>query len=253
MGRRDAVNGSGNGRGREAQMGRRNAVRGTQRQRTSLRECSAHIAAVAAAAPQERVAAAVPAPRRGANNERWCCCQRAATAASRLRAPMSQALPAFHVQCSSLTPAGVVWSSFGARRRARARRRTICSPASWRCVPRRVSAWAKARRPEALSTPGGLGRYWAAQWHLARAVGKRLRGCCAKRLYVHKKGKTKATRKPPEGSEDSQPEFRPGHCSRPTGTRHARRSNKKEPRARQRGPGIPRGWRGSVFQLPSFA
>ena len=34
-----------------------------------------------------------------------------ATAASRLRPPMFQALPAFHVQCSSLTPAGVVWSS----------------------------------------------------------------------------------------------------------------------------------------------
>ena len=111
MGRRDAVRGSGNGRGREAQMGRRNAVRGTQRQRTSLRECSAHIVAVAAATPQERAAAAVPALRRGANNERWCCCQLAATAASRLRAPMFQALPAFHVQCSSLTPAGVVWSS----------------------------------------------------------------------------------------------------------------------------------------------
>ena len=87
------------------------ALCGTQRQRTSLRECSAHIVAVAAATPQERAAAAVPALRRGANNERWCCCQLAATAASRLRAPMFQALPAFHVQCSSLTPAGVVWSS----------------------------------------------------------------------------------------------------------------------------------------------
>ena len=52
------------------QMGRRDAVRGTQRQRTSLRECSAHIAAVAAATPQERAAAAVPALRRGADNER---------------------------------------------------------------------------------------------------------------------------------------------------------------------------------------
>ena len=27
------------------------------------------------------------------------------------------------------------------------------------------------------------GRNWAAQWHLARAVGKRFRGCRAKRLY----------------------------------------------------------------------
>ena len=32
---------------------------------------------------------------------------------------------------------------------------------------------------------GERGRYWAAQWHLARAVGKRFRGCRAKRLYVH--------------------------------------------------------------------
>ena len=49
--------------------------------------------------------------------------------------------------------------------------REVYSPATWRCVPRRVSAWAKARRPAALLTSGGLGRYWAAQWHLARAVG----------------------------------------------------------------------------------
>ena len=65
---------------------------------------------------------------------------------------------------------------FGARRRARARRR---------CVPRRVSASAKARGLAALPSSGGLGRYWAAQWHSARAVGKRFRGCRAKRLYVH--------------------------------------------------------------------
>ena len=31
--------------------------------------------------------------------------------------------------------------------------------------------------------PGALN--WAAQWNLARAVGKRFRGCRAKRLYVH--------------------------------------------------------------------
>ena len=68
---------------------------------------------------------------------------------------------------------------------AKALGREVCSPASWRCVPRRVSAKAKARRLAALSTLGGLGRYWAAQWHLARAVGKRFRGCRAKRLYVH--------------------------------------------------------------------
>jgi len=28
-------------------------------------------------------------------------------------------------------------------------------------------------------------RNWAAQWHLARALGKRFQGCRAKRLYVH--------------------------------------------------------------------
>jgi len=60
----------------------------------------------------------------------------------------------------------------------------VRSLASWRCVPRRVSAWAKAWWPGALSTSGGLGRNWAAQWHLARAVGKRFRGCRAKRLYA---------------------------------------------------------------------
>ena len=115
---------------------------------------------------------------------------------------------------------------FGARRRARARRREarqgsqpgdvrsslwrasagecakregVCSPATCgvvfgarrravggsRGVPRRVSASAKARGLATLSTPGGLGHYWAAQCHLARAVGKRFRGCRAKRLYVH--------------------------------------------------------------------
>ena len=73
----------------------------------------------------------------------------------------------------SLVTRGVL---FGARRRARARRR---------CVPRRVSAKVKARGLAALPTSGGLGRYWAAQWHSARAVAKRFRGCRAKRLYVH--------------------------------------------------------------------
>jgi len=43
----------------------------------------------------------------------------------------------------------------------------VHSPASWRCLPRRASAWAKAWWLVALS---------AAQWHLARAVGKRFRG-----------------------------------------------------------------------------
>ena len=128
--------------------------RGTQRQRTSLRECSAHIVAVAAATPQERAAAAVPALRRGANNERWCCCQLAATAASRLRAPMFQALPAFHVQCSSLTTAGVVWSSL---RRAAAGEgaEAMCSSAT-----SAINTLERVMRPQG---PTGLSGYqpWA--------------------------------------------------------------------------------------------
>ena len=55
-------------------------------------------------------------------------------------------------------------SALTLRRRAKARRR---------CVPRRVSASAKARRLEALSTPGGLGRtgqlsgIWLGLWESA--------------------------------------------------------------------------------------
>jgi len=47
-----------------------------------------------------------------------------------------------------------------------------------------VSEGLVACSSEYLSTSGGLGRYWTAQWHLARAVGKRFRGCRAKRLYA---------------------------------------------------------------------
>ena len=32
-----------------------------------------------------------------------------------------------------------------------------------------------------VAVAAAVGRNWAAQWHLARAVGKRFRGC----LYVH--------------------------------------------------------------------
>jgi len=85
-----------------------------------------------------------------------------------------------------------------ARQRARMRRRTTISPArcsacrrgrrrgglqvhnpaSWRCLPRRMSAWAKAWWPVALGLyqlrgPGAL-------------LSKRFRGCRAKRLYVRK-------------------------------------------------------------------
>ena len=39
------------------------------------------------------------------------------------------------------------------------------------------------------------GRNWAAQWHVARAVGKRFRGCRAKRLYVNMFKNQKKTRR----------------------------------------------------------
>ena len=67
---------------------------------------------------------------------------------------------------------------------AKALAREVFSPASWRCVPRRVWAWAKTRRPSSLSTPGGRGATEANQWHLGRTLGKRFRGCRAKRPYV---------------------------------------------------------------------
>jgi len=38
----------------------------------------------------------------------------------------------------------------------------------------------------ARAAPLRWGRNWAAQWYLARAVGKRFRGCRAKRLYVYR-------------------------------------------------------------------
>jgi len=41
------------------------------------------------------------------------------------------------------------------------------------------------RRPVFVQFALRWGRNWAAQWHLARAVGKRFRGCRAKRLYVY--------------------------------------------------------------------
>ena len=48
-----------------------------------------------------------------------------------------------------------------------------------------LGACRRGRRHTALLTWGSLGRYGAVQWHLARAVGKRFRGCRAKRLYVY--------------------------------------------------------------------
>ena len=105
-----------------------------------------------------------------------------ATAASRLRAPKLEALPAFHVKCSSPTPAGVVFSSL---RRAAAGE----GAAAHDLQPGEVLGACRSGRRR-----GGVQLYqlwaawdatWAAQWHLARAVGKHFRGCRAKRLYFH--------------------------------------------------------------------
>ena len=141
--------------------------------------------------PQERAAAAVPALRRGADNEQWCCCQDDVSDNERASGNGSIAVAGTRV-AGAPGASRAVFLSHTSRCIVKfpsvhggGRGREVCSPASWRCVPRRVSASAKARRPVALSTSGGLGRYWAAQWHLARAVGKRFRGCRAKRLYVH--------------------------------------------------------------------
>ena len=50
---------------------------------------------------------------------------------------------------------------------------------------RALLATAPPPPPPSLQLALRWGRKWAAQWHLARAVGKRFRGCRAKRLYVH--------------------------------------------------------------------
>ena len=152
---------------------------------------AAHIVAMAAATPQERAAAAVPALRRGADNEQWCCCHDDVSDNERASGNGSIAVAGTQV-ASAPRVSRAVFLSHASRCSVKfssahggGRGREVCSPASWRCVPRRVSASAKARRPAALSTSGGLGRYWAAQWHLARAVGKHFRGCRAKRLCLH--------------------------------------------------------------------
>ena len=176
---------------------------------------AARIVAMAAATPQERAAAVVPALRRGADNGQWCCCHddvrdnEGASGSGSIAVAGTQVASAPRVSrevfLSHTSRCSVKFYSARSGGRGRggersaARRgvrrvsawaktlgREVCSPAPWRYVPQRVSAWAKARRPVALSASGGLGRYWAAHWHLARAVGKRFRGCRAERLYVHK-------------------------------------------------------------------
>jgi len=47
------------------------------------------------------------------------------------------------------------------------------------------------RRRRLCAARAEMGRNWAAQWHLARAVGKRFRGCRAKRLYVYYRGRSR--------------------------------------------------------------
>ena len=129
-----------------------------------------------------------------------------------------------------------------ARRWARARRRTIFSPArcsacrrgrgrgglqvhnpaSWRCAPRCVSAWAKARWP-AGPRPGVVAMSSSARVGVGEGVvacssinfgrpgallgssvafGLRFRGCRAKRLYVHMDDRTRTrTNTFPDGTE----------------------------------------------------
>ena len=153
--------------------------------------------------------------RRGANNGQWCCCHDDASDNERASGNGSIAVAGTQVASSPRFSRAVILSHTsrysvkfpsargGGRERGGARSaarrgvrhvsawakalgREVCSPASWRCVPRRVSAWAKARKRAALSTWAAWDATWAAQWHLARAVGRRFRGCRAKRLYVHR-------------------------------------------------------------------
>ena len=158
---------------------------------------AAQVVAMTAATPQVHrasAATAFSALRRGADNEQWCCCHddMSDNAAERQRSMCSRqrqhrgcgrpfastpsvscAVLLSHTSRYSLK---FSWAREGGRegggvrsavrsgvRRvsewAKALGREVCSPASWRCVPRRVSVWAKARRPGALSNfgrPGAL-------------------------------------------------------------------------------------------------
>ena len=60
----------------------------------------------------------------------------------------------------------------------------LCAPSS----PRH-----HRRRPVFVQFALRWGRNWAAQWHLARAVGKRFRGCRAKRIYIYSRKREKHT------------------------------------------------------------
>ena len=92
-----------------------------------------------------------------------------------------RALREFHVHCSSLTPTGEVWSSL---------RRTAAGEGAGSAVRRRgdvfLGACRRRRRREGLQLYQ-LRAAWGATGQLSDiwAVGKRFRGCRAKRLYVH--------------------------------------------------------------------
>ena len=70
-----------------------------------------------------------------------------------------------------------------------------CGGRAWRCgTGLDLRSPGGARPPRHATTAAAAvfvqlalrrGRNWAAQWHLARAVGKPFRGCRAKRLYVY--------------------------------------------------------------------
>ena len=129
---------------------------------------AAHIVAMAAASPQERAAAAVPALRRGADNGQWCCCHDDVSDNERASGNGSIAVAGTQVASAPRVSRAVFLSHRSSLRR------TAAGEGARSAVRRRGDV-----------TSGGLGRYWAAQWHLARAVGKRFRGCRAKRLCVH--------------------------------------------------------------------
>ena len=56
-------------------------------------------------------------------------------------------------------------------------------------------AYHRRRRPVFVQFALRWGRNWAAQWRLARAEGRRFRGCRAKRLYVYGHGEPKVQKK----------------------------------------------------------
>ena len=129
---------------------------------------AARIVSVAAATPQEREAAAVPALGRGANNEQLCCCQLTASSQRQRGRPGTS---------SQRQRASLRWQQ-QRHKSGQQRRSHGAGNVQWCCCQRGLQLY---------QLRAAWLRYWAAQWHLARAVGRRFRGCRAKRLYLHKK------------------------------------------------------------------